>query len=619
MKTGELDKIGQDYLNKKNYKQAVLYFQKALKQEEHPAIRNNLALAHYMAGNPEKSLDTLSSNINLDAPPNPFSHSLAAQIFHKLGQDHEAGRQLDLAIKYFEDKVGAFSDSRRIPDAWGEYTVAIFHAAGALNEHRQVYELYRRWQNYHRHWESSYLAGVAAFNLKRYRQAANCWAELLQKDNIFAGIQRLALAVDQGQIPHFTLDYRLIDQDYILSLVNQANNSGAPEHFRQLANDSTIRLFYLALAIDEESPLDERTQYLRLLVRYGEKWGEQLGRSLLLSSTLHQDLKMNIMAALQEAGYVKAGEPLQMYADGEIRTVIYEQYDVSSGSAEEAAFDQAVMLVKRGQLKEAIQILEPPFAAGKFYVPAMLLLAHLNHQIGSIQKTDKILYMLQGIAHKTHDEKLMLNLVSFYLNIGDAFMARRQLEQIHSSQIPQELRQQILKRLSDLEIERLFQHEMDHYTDDMRHAIEDKILPINPRLARGLKNMPVEWINAACQIYNLQPARRRAEREKQLMLHLQEEEVMQYIVNNIEEDERKLLKYLLSHEGWSQTGPITRKFGSMEGDGFYWNADGPYSSLGQLWSMALVFVGRATINNRLTKIASIPIELRPLLTRLLPS
>lgn len=619
MKTGELDRIGQEYLEKADYKQAIRYFQRALKQEDHPAIRNNLALAHYMAGNPEKSLDALRPNINPDAPPNPFSHSLATQIFHQLGQAYEAGQQLDFAIKDFEDGVRAFPDSRYIPDFWGEYTLAIFRAAGALSEHRQVYELHRRWQNYHRHWESSYLAGVAAFNLKRYRQAANCWARLLQQGRIYTGIQRLALAVEQGHIPHFTLDYRLVNQEHILSLAKQAINSGAAEHFRQLANDSTVRLFYLALAIDEEAPLDERSQFIRLLVRYGEKWGEQLGRNLLLSPTIHQDLKIQIMAALQEAGFIKAGESLQMYADGEIRTVVYEQYDVSGGgSTEEAAFDQAVTLVKKGQLKEAMQILEPPFTAGKFYVPAMLLLAHLNHQIGAMQKTEKILYVLQGIADQTRDEKLMLNLVSFYLNIGDAFMARRQLEQIDDSQIPQELKQQIQKRLSELEVERLLQHQMDHFKDDMRHAIEDKSLSINPPLQRGLKNMPVEWINAACETYDLQPARRRTEREKQLILHLQEKEVLQYIVDNIEEDERKLLQYLLAHEGWSQTGPITRKFGSMEGDGFYWNADdGPYSPLGHLWSMGLVFVGKAIVNNRSTKIATIPMELRPLLAGML--
>lgn len=618
MNAGEMDKIGQEYLRDKDFKQAIRYFQKALKQEEHPSIRNNLALAYYINGYPKKSLDTLRPNIDPDTPPNPFSHSLAAQVFQQLGQEGEAGRQLELAIKDFEDGIRTF-DKRRIPDFWGEYTVAILRAAGTLEKHRQVYELYRRWQNYHRNWESSYLAGIAAFNMKRYRQAANCWAKLLKHGYIFASIQRLALIADQGYIPPFTLEYKFIDQDYILSLVNQAINSGEPGSYRRLASDSMVRLYYLALVINEEEPPAERTQFLRILVQYGEKWGEQLGVNLLLSPTLHQDLKMTIMAVLQETGYYKTGESIQMYFDGEIQTVKFEKYVVNYDDTEKAIpiFDQAVALVKDGQLKEAMQNLEQLFEAGNFYVPAMLLLAQLNQQIGSAKESEKIISMLHNIAHETNDESLMINLVSYYLNIGNAFMAHRQLEQINISQIPPARRQQIMNRLSELEIEQLFEREMNRFTDDMRHAIEDKTLPINPKIQRGLKNMPVEWINAASEAYELETVRLRTERENQLIIYLQNKENLQHVVNNIEQDERKLLLYLLAHDGWSKVGPITRKFGSMEGDGFHWNEEGPYSALGHLWSIALVFVGRAIIDNRSYKIATIPIELRPLLAELL--
>lgn len=66
----------------------------------------------------------------------------------------------------------------------------------------------------------------------------------------------------------------------------------------------------------------------------------------------------------------------------------------------------------------------------------------------------------------------------------------------------------------------------------------------------------------------------------------------------------------------SYNGSVTRKFGSMDGDGFYWNEEeeGSYSPLGTLWSQGLVFVGRCLIDNRRTKIVTIPVELlRPLL------
>ncbi|WP_066351180.1 hypothetical protein [Fervidicola ferrireducens] len=59
--------------------------------------------------------------------------------------------------------------------------------------------------------------------------------------------------------------------------------------------------------------------------------------------------------------------------------------------------------------------------------------------------------------------------------------------------------------------------------------------------------------------------------------------------------------------GWNAE---TRKFGSMQGDGFFWTERPPESSLGTLWSKALIMVGRAKLGGRTYKIATIPVELR---------
>jgi len=77
------------------------------------------------------------------------------------------------------------------------------------------------------------------------------------------------------------------------------------------------------------------------------------------------------------------------------------------------------------------------------------------------------------------------------------------------------------------------------------------------------------------------------------------------------------LKYLLQREGWSRLNAVTRKFESMEGDGFFWNEMDPESPLGNLWSRALVMVGKATLKGRRCKIATIPMELREELGKIL--
>jgi len=64
---------------------------------------------------------------------------------------------------------------------------------------------------------------------------------------------------------------------------------------------------------------------------------------------------------------------------------------------------------------------------------------------------------------------------------------------------------------------------------------------------------------------------------------------------------------------------VSRKFGIMEGDGYFWAdpQEEPQSPLGVLWSLGLVMVGRANINNRKCKIAAIPKEPRRPLAELL--
>ncbi|SFR14147.1 hypothetical protein SAMN05660706_13016 [Desulfoscipio geothermicus DSM 3669] len=81
-------------------------------------------------------------------------------------------------------------------------------------------------------------------------------------------------------------------------------------------------------------------------------------------------------------------------------------------------------------------------------------------------------------------------------------------------------------------------------------------------------------------------------------------------MRELDKEERKLLKYLLQRGGWSRLNAVTRKFGTMEGDGFFWGEYDPESPLGILWSQALVMVGRATVEGRRCKIATIPLELR---------
>ena len=76
------------------------------------------------------------------------------------------------------------------------------HTLGSLGEHKQVLEVYRRWQKLNDDWELRYLAGVASFNLGRFMQAAAYWSGIHHVPHV-ANMQFVAQLVQQGTIPPF--------------------------------------------------------------------------------------------------------------------------------------------------------------------------------------------------------------------------------------------------------------------------------------------------------------------------------------------------------------------------------------------------------------------------------
>lgn len=405
MNAEKLNEQGQAYLHEGKFSEAIICFRKALKKEEHPALRNNLALSYYLLQDPETAWRTLDLNIRPEAAVNPFAHSLAVRILHQLGRDQEAYQQLALAIGDFENGIHNIASSGRMADAWGEYAVGILAAAGILNEHLQVYNFYRQWQNYHRHWHSTYFAGVAAFNRKRFRQAASLWSALQKEGGFYLELQQIAILVEQGTIPPFTLDYEFVQEARIKASVIEAYNSGKAEDFRKLISESSVRLFYLSLILDENAPLDARQAFLERLVQYGGNWGEQLGQNWLLSPVINQELKMPIITALKKAGYYKSEEPIEVYLDGKVRSVVLDKLAVSYDVAEEVGplYQKAVTLAQQGKQAEALRILEKPMLEGKIFPPALSMLARLYHENGCMAEKERVVAILKSLYQQTGD------------------------------------------------------------------------------------------------------------------------------------------------------------------------------------------------------------------------
>lgn len=128
--------------------------------------------------------------------------------------------------------------------------------------------------------------------------------------------------------------------------------------------------------------------------------------------------------------------------------------------------------------------------------------------------------------------------------------------------------------------------------------------------------MPNEWLLLMCAIHDIDPCRLRLQREKAIVTYLTDPTYLKQTVQELAPDEQELLGFLLSKGGWTLLSSVSRKFGKMEGDGFYWEEE-PQSATGRLWSKGLIMVGKTIHNNRQVKIAAVPADLRPLLEKML--
>ncbi|NLI11337.1 MAG: tetratricopeptide repeat protein [Peptococcaceae bacterium] len=616
-----LEEKGRKYLEGGDYGKAVKTFNKALAIRENHVIRNNLAMAHYLAGDYDTCLRSLQLNLADGAIPNPYAHSLACLALVKTGQLRAARTQLEKAIKEMDEGTRALARSGKPLAPWNEYAVIVLRAAGALQDHRLVCELYNKWRDRQSNWESAYFGGVAAFNLKKYRQAASCWASIANVWRPFMTMQRVAVLADRGNIPHFTLEYVHFDQDKIMKMAEGALDD--PVKMRQMISDSTVRLFYLTIILEEEMDIKLRKLFLSYIIRYGGEWGCRLGKDWLLSPAINDELKITAAMALVENGVLQPGEPVQMYIDNQQREVYLREYIFSPETEAKMAqvYEKAMNLARGGKVKEAARLLEVPLLEeGNAYPPAMILLVRLYHNQGEEKKKQQLIDMLESFSENMDDLKLHFEMAYMYLDIEEIDKAVKHVAAIESKRPPAE-NKEFEKMLSELLMKIYMENEINVYSDFMiqeyRRQVEDKRLAISPSLTQGMKNMPANWLSAACQSYSLAPARLRNDRERQITALLQEEENLQKIIQGMEPTGQELLRYLLQREGWSRINTLTRKFGSMDDDGFYWEDEPPVSTLGRLWLRCLIFIGRAKINGRNTKIAAVPNELRPALCRLL--
>ncbi len=150
------------------------------------------------------------------------------------------------------------------------------------------------------------------------------------------------------------------------------------------------------------------------------------------------------------------------------------------------------------------------------------------------------------------------------------------------------------------------------HLERMKAEQERRRLPSRSGLNTLLGGLPAEWLDAVWEALDLPPERppHRKERERRIAEHLTEDGALeQVIAEGLSDEECRLLTYLLKQGGQASAGAVVERFGSDEGDGWFWNEEPPTSVLGRVRLHGLAFVGAAPDASG-TRLVVVPRELR---------
>jgi hypothetical protein len=165
-----------------------------------------------------------------------------------------------------------------------------------------------------------------------------------------------------------------------------------------------------------------------------------------------------------------------------------------------------------------------------------------------------------------------------------------------------------------------------HLAENWRVEEENKAISVDVSLSAALNRTPTKWLDAACRANRVATRGIRRDRRARiaaLVTALTTPDDLAQSVIDLPAHARAALRRVIDSGGWTRLSELTRDFGGMDGDGWFWDEDPPTSNLGELRRRGLLFIGRAALTKagkpgkRQLKVAVVPHDLRELLTSIL--
>ncbi|HYF91470.1 MAG TPA: hypothetical protein VD969_04410 [Symbiobacteriaceae bacterium] len=586
---------GRAHLDAGRREKAEACFRQAAKTYLTPTALNNWALCRHLAGDHRETVSLLAPLLK-SPDPLPFTHALASQAYTALGEENFAIEEVRAAVR---DLDRGLAGARAGDPAWIEYTATIKRAAGEAGDHRLVLDLHGRWPG-REHPTGVFAAGVAAFNLGKFGQAAKYWRRIADPGwvRLMEAYILVAELAEQGTVPPFSLEY---DPNYEFD-----PNDHSPAAVKAQAAMGAVRIRFLAMAFlkpDSSAPM------IDALIGETGSWGIELGRRLLAAPRLPMGLKMGAAKALTDAGVLAPGQPISAVVDGRPTTIALQAVKIPDPELDRKV-EEAIRLRDAGKRDAAYELLSNLERQGTIYPPAMVTLANLMRDRGELDAARKQLEMADKMM--PDNPVVQFNLAGLWLQFRDPERALDYAKKIRTEELSPEFRQHVVNFIRTVKDQMGFITNVDPemIADAYREEEEEKRLQLDLRLRTALRQIPVQWLNAGAAHYHVKPVPRRPEREKLLAEAILDPAQLKRLLAAERPEVRQALRFLLEKGGWAKLQVLTRRFGSLDGDGFSWDEKPPASPVGRLRLLGLVFVGRAIVDNKMHKVAVVPVELR---------
>jgi len=475
---------------------------------------------------------------------------------------------------------------------------------------------------------SHFYGGVAAFNRGRFVQAARIWRQVVHPGwEFLAGYATLAELFAAGTIPSLRLGYATPCMNDLEAAIADPQRTSPDKIVAKLAKDPA-NLMMLLHVVFTRDPRDlpgvekGRVTVLTALIAGGGEWGQRLARSLFDSASVPIEWKIAALEGMHRAGCVAPGEPVSMLVDGMPQDVELKRVEMilDLEPAMEQRHRAALALRDEGKLHEARRILEEFTQGDRLYAPGIVTYANVLRAQGELAGARRWLELLHDVS--PNHPIVLCNLAGLCAQEGDIEGARQHLTAVDIDDLPEDVAEKVAEFTLSIDPLFLTDYAVERLQEDLRRQVDERpLMPHTLALRRALDQIPVEWLNAACGVHRVSPqARLRRDRAHQLAESLlaQPDAALQALAR-VDPDGRaqRLLRFLVEQGGYAKAGQVTRKFGSEEGDGYYWSEQPPVSPLGRLRMTCLAFVGRVPVDGRRVKVVAVPADLRAALVPVL--